>query len=54
MGRVSNLPLRALPAPLPSRISFQRLIPSAVPPKGPDRIHEIKHDGHRLVAIADL
>ena len=46
---------RALPtgrlAELPQRIHPQIVAPSAEPPAGDGWLHEVKHDGHRLVAI---
>jgi bifunctional non-homologous end joining protein LigD len=38
---------------LPSRISLAIASSSAWPPDGDGWLHEIKHDGHRLVAILD-
>jgi bifunctional non-homologous end joining protein LigD len=37
--------------PIPRDIKLQIVSPAAEPPKGEGWLHEIKHDGHRLVAI---
>jgi bifunctional non-homologous end joining protein LigD len=37
---------------IPRDIKFQTVSPSAEPPKGDGWLHEVKHDGHRLLAIA--
>jgi bifunctional non-homologous end joining protein LigD len=39
--------------PIPRDIKPQIVSPAAEPPKGEDWLHEVKHDGHRLLAIAD-
>jgi ATP-dependent DNA ligase len=41
----------AVPADLPERVPFQIVAPSAEPPDGKGWLHEVKHDGHRLLAI---
>ena len=46
------LPPAATPADLPGEIRLQIVSHSAAPPAGGGWLHEIKHDGHRLVAIA--
>src|SRR5215472_10815185 len=45
------LPPSAIPADAPHHIHLQIVSPSAEPPEGNGWLHEIKHDGHRLVAI---
>lgn len=40
-------------ARLPSRVELALVSPSAEPPAGDGWMHEVKHDGHRLVAILD-
>src|SRR5260221_10923379 len=46
------LPPSAIPAGIiPSAVRLQVVSPSADVPDGEDWLHEIKHDGHRLVAI---
>ena len=45
------LPAGVIPAELPQRVPLQIVAPSAEPPDGEGWLHEIKHDGHRLVAI---
>jgi ATP-dependent DNA ligase len=41
----------AVPAGVPRDIRLQVVTPSKRPPSGQGWLHEIKHDGHRLVAI---
>src|SRR5947209_16854758 len=45
------LPPAAVPADLPRDIRFQIASPATEPPVGDGWLHEIKHDGHRLLAI---
>jgi bifunctional non-homologous end joining protein LigD len=45
------LPAWAIPAELPQRVRLQIVASSAQPPDGEGWLHEIKHDGHRLLAI---
>jgi bifunctional non-homologous end joining protein LigD len=48
------LPSAAAPAGLPRDIRLQIVSPSAEPPEGGRGwLHEVKHDGHRLLAIFD-
>jgi bifunctional non-homologous end joining protein LigD len=51
--RSIRLPPRALKAPLPTRVHLQIVSSAAEPPAGDGWLHEIKHDGHRLVAVVD-
>jgi bifunctional non-homologous end joining protein LigD len=44
-------PSAAIAARVPADIRLQIVSPSARPPDGNDWLHEIKHDGHRLIAI---
>jgi hypothetical protein len=44
------LPPAAVPAEI-ARPPFQIVAPSAQPPDGEGWLHEVKHDGHRLLAI---
>jgi len=46
-----NLPARAVPASVPADIRLQIVCSCARPPDGDGWLHEVKHDGHRLVAI---
>ena len=46
-----NLPSEAVPAGVPKDIRVQIVTPCKRPPTGDGWLHEIKHDGHRLVAI---
>ena len=46
-----SLPPGAIPATVPADIRLQIVTPCKRPPSGDDWLHEIKHDGHRLVAI---
>jgi bifunctional non-homologous end joining protein LigD len=45
------LPAGVIPAELPQRLQPQIVTPSAEPPGGEGWLHEVKHDGHRLLAI---
>jgi bifunctional non-homologous end joining protein LigD len=45
------LPSAATAATLPREVRLQVVSASAEPPQGSDWLHEIKHDGHRLLAI---
>ena len=47
------LPEGASPARRPTSVRLQIVTPSPAPPEGEGWLHEIKHDGHRLVAIID-
>jgi bifunctional non-homologous end joining protein LigD len=51
--RSIRFPSRALKAPLPTHVRLQIVGSAAEPPAGDGWLHEIKHDGHRLVAIVD-
>jgi bifunctional non-homologous end joining protein LigD len=42
----------AVRTPLPTTLRLQIVTPTAGPPDGDGWLHEIKHDGHRLIAIA--
>src|SRR5437763_8321 len=44
-------PSSAIPADPPGEVRFQIVSACAEPPAGEGWLHEIKHDGHRLVAI---
>src|SRR5436190_13448386 len=46
-----SLPSGAAPAGVPRDIRLQIVTPCKRPPVGDGWLHEIKHDGHRLVAI---
>src|SRR5215471_14478489 len=46
-----SFPPGAVPANLPADIRLQIVSPCTRPPDGDGWLHEIKHDGHRLVAI---
>src|SRR4051812_28207606 len=46
------LPIAATSADLPGEVRLQIVSYCAEPPTGDGWLHEIKHDGHRLVAIA--
>ena len=39
------------PAELPGEVRLQIVSSCAEPPAGDDWLHEIKHDGHRLLAV---
>jgi bifunctional non-homologous end joining protein LigD len=45
------LPAGSIPANPPRRVPLQIVSPSAQPPGCPGWLHEVKHDGHRLLAI---
>lgn len=49
----SSYPNAASSARLPSRIELALVSPSLEPPAGDDWLHEVKYDGHRLVATFD-
>ena len=46
-----SLPPGAVPAGMPEDLRLQIVTPSKRPPSGEGWLHEIKHDGHRLVAM---
>jgi bifunctional non-homologous end joining protein LigD len=46
-----SLPPWAVPAGVPRDVRLQIVTPCKTPPSGDGWLHEIKHDGHRLVAI---
>jgi bifunctional non-homologous end joining protein LigD len=46
-----SMPPGAVPAAVPKDIRSQIVTPCKRPPSGDAWLHEIKHDGHRLVAI---
>jgi bifunctional non-homologous end joining protein LigD len=46
-----SFPPGAVPVNLPADIRLQIVSPCSQPPDGNGWLHEIKHDGHRLVAI---
>ena len=46
------LPPAAIPADLPGEVRLQIVSSCAEPPVRGGWLHEVKHDGHRLVAIA--
>lgn len=48
-----TLPRAATPAGLPSTVRLQIVSSTAAPPEGDGSLHEVKHDGHRLLAIID-
>ena len=46
------VPPAAVPAEIPRcRVPLQIVSPCAAPPEGNGWLHEVKHDGHRLLAI---
>jgi bifunctional non-homologous end joining protein LigD len=45
------LPAGVIPAELPQSVQLQIVQPCLAPPDGEGWLHEIKHDGHRLLAI---
>src|SRR4051812_15071667 len=47
----TTLPPAATPADLPGEVRLQIVSHGAEPPASGGWLHEIKHDGHRLVAI---
>jgi bifunctional non-homologous end joining protein LigD len=51
--RSIRFPSRALEAPLPKHVRLQIVGYASEPPAGDGWLHEIKHDGHRLVAVID-
>jgi bifunctional non-homologous end joining protein LigD len=56
VARLSTLPAMSRGASAPPRSGFiEPCLPSAAerPPSGPDWVHEIKHDGYRLMARRD-
>jgi bifunctional non-homologous end joining protein LigD len=46
-----SLPTGAIPAGVPGDVRLQIVTPCKRPPSGDGWLHEIKHDGHRLVAM---
>jgi bifunctional non-homologous end joining protein LigD len=46
-----SLPQTAVPARVPADVRLQIVMPCKKPPEGEGWLHEIKHDGHRLIAI---
>ena len=48
-----RLPSAAVPSRPPARIRLAVVSPAAQPPDGLGWLHEIKHDGHRLVVTLD-
>src|SRR5262249_58523071 len=46
-----SLPPGAVPASIPRDVRLQIVTPCKRPPVGDGWLHEIKHDGHRLVAV---
>src|ERR1041385_1101040 len=46
-----TLPIGAIPAGVPRDVRLQIVTPCKRPPSGDGWLHEIKHDGNRLVAI---
>jgi bifunctional non-homologous end joining protein LigD len=48
-----RFPARALAAPLPRHVRLQICSASPEPPAGDAWLHEIKHDGHRVLVFAD-
>jgi bifunctional non-homologous end joining protein LigD len=46
-----SLPRGAIPGSMPRGVCLQIVTPCKRPPEGDAWLHEIKHDGHRLVAI---
>ena len=46
-----EFPVAAVPADMPRDVRLQIVSSCAEPPAGDGWLHEIKHDGHRLVAI---
>src|SRR5262249_21771500 len=48
-----QLPAGAVLADMPRDVRLQIVTPCAEPPAGDRWLHEIKHDGHRLVAIVE-
>jgi ATP-dependent DNA ligase len=48
-----RFPSSAVPAELPARIRLAAVMPTARPTEDDGWLHEVKHDGRRLVAILD-
>jgi bifunctional non-homologous end joining protein LigD len=48
-----SIPPAAVRAGLPPSLRLQIVSPAAKPPTGDGWLHEIKHDGHRLIAVID-
>src|SRR5690242_15873029 len=48
-----RLPERAAAAALPKTVTLQVCSAASEPPAGDGWLHELKHDGHRLVAVLD-
>jgi len=48
-----EIPKAAVRCELPAEIRFLVVSSGAEPPGGPEWLHEIKHDGHRLLAVTD-
>jgi bifunctional non-homologous end joining protein LigD len=48
-----RLPDRAVAATLPKTVTLQVCTACAAPPAGDGWLHELKHDGHRLLAVLD-
>jgi hypothetical protein len=48
-----ELPKAAARAELSAEMRFLVASASVEPPTGSDWLHEIKHDGHRLLAVTD-
>ena len=46
-------PPEAVRSEIPHRVPLQIVSPSADPPDGAGWVHEVKHDGHRLLAIVN-
>jgi bifunctional non-homologous end joining protein LigD len=46
-----SIPPAAVRAGLPASLRLQIVTPAANPPTGDSWLHEIKHDGHRLIAV---
>jgi len=46
-----TLPAAAITARVPADVRLQIVSPSARPPNGNGWLHEIKHNGHRLIAM---
>jgi bifunctional non-homologous end joining protein LigD len=48
-----ELPKAAVRADLPAEIRFLVASSSFKPPDGDNWLHEVKHDGHRLLTVSD-
>jgi bifunctional non-homologous end joining protein LigD len=48
-----DLPPGAVRAPLPNSVRLQVVMSRPAPPDGDGWLHEIKYDGHRLLAVID-